>query len=58
MNYWPGTNIKKSQNNAFDWRGQSKITSDRSWKQSHIGQQNADNGLEKRKTIIVYSKPK
>ena len=20
MNYWPGTNIRKSHNNAFDWK--------------------------------------
>ena len=53
MSYWPGTNIKKSQNNAFDWRGQSKITSDTKFKQSYIGQKNASNGLEKRQIIIA-----
>lgn len=21
MNYWPGTGIKRSRNNAFDWKG-------------------------------------
>ena len=23
MNYWPGTNIQRSQGNAFDWRNHS-----------------------------------
>ena len=58
MSYWPGTKIKKSQNNAFDWRGQSKITSDMKFKQSYIGQKNASNGLEKRQIIIAYSRSK
>lgn len=58
MSYWPGTNIKKSQNNAFDWRGESKITNDIKFKQSYIGQKNVSNGIEKRQTIIVYSRPK
>lgn len=58
MNYWPGTNIKKSKNNAFDWRGGSKITNDVKFKQSYIGQKNVSNGIEKRQTIIVYSRPK
>lgn len=25
MTYWPGTNIPKSQGNAFDWQGQSSF---------------------------------
>ena len=25
MNYWPGTNIFKSMNNAFNWKGQPSI---------------------------------
>jgi hypothetical protein len=60
MSYWPGTNIRKSNGNAFDWKGISQITNERKWKDSVKGTQNStvNVGTEKRQSIIIYSKAK
>jgi len=58
MTYWPGTNIPKSQKNAFTlWRepGQSIVTKDRLWQMAEIGAQNAK---KTDKVQIVISKKK
>jgi hypothetical protein len=43
MKYWPGTNIAKSSNNAFDWGKPSDAMQDhlRHAKQSHAGSVNS-----------------
>ena len=57
MNYWPGTNIPKSQGNAFTlWKeGKPSLANNHKWKQSIIGQQNAKNSG---KNQITFKKPK
>lgn len=57
MNYWPGTNIPKSQGNAFTlWKeGKPSLVNNHKWKQSIIGQQNAKNSG---KNQITFKKPK
>ena len=59
MNYWPGTNIVKSTNNAFtDWKhGRSKITSSAEWRMSQAStKQMAGSGGDPKKQFTVYSK--
>ena len=59
MTYWPGTNIRKSTNNAFtEWRyGRSKITNSTEWRMSQASsRQNAGAGTDPRKQFTVYSK--
>lgn len=53
MNYWPGTNIPKSQGNAFtSWKeNRPSLANNIKWKQSLIGQQNAKHS-EKNQIII------
>lgn len=43
MNYWPGTKIVKSQNNAFTlWKeNRPSIANNTKWRQSLIGQKNS-----------------
>lgn len=54
-NYWPGTKILKSKNNAFDWRtNKEALTSNHDWKQSVAGTYNAS--LKKSSIFTVYSK--
>ena len=54
MNYWPGTNIPKSNGNAFtNWKdGRPSIFNNKNWKQSYVGQQNSLNPDKKQ---IMYS---
>ncbi len=58
--YWPGTNIIKSQGNAFDWqRSASRVTSSKEWKMSQASTlQTAGSGTDKRKQFTIYSKAK
>ena len=59
MNYWPGTNIVKSQNNAFtDWKNtKSKITQTKEWKNSQASQiAMAGRGSDPSKQFTIYSK--
>ena len=59
MNYWPGTKIVKSQNNAFtEWKTTpSKITATKKWKQSERATQTmAGTGGDPMKQFTVYSK--
>lgn len=60
MNYWPGTKIPKSTNNAFtSWKTgeRSAITSSREWRLSEIATKNmAGTGTDKRKAFTIYSK--
>ena len=60
MNYWPGTNIVKSQNNAFtSWKDgvRSKITDNKEWRNSQASTvQMAGKGSDPRKQFTVYSK--
>ena len=59
MNYWPGTNIPKSQGNAFtEWKkGRSQITNSKQWKMSEASTlQNAGSGTAKNKQFTIYSK--
>lgn len=60
MSYWPGTNIKKSKNNAFDWKNQISLAQDKDWKDSAQKAKNAiaNAGIEKKQSIIIYSKAK
>lgn len=57
MNYWPGTKIIKSKNNAFDWHsGTSKIAADRSTKKTNTSTiQNTKMGTDFRK-FTTYSR--
>lgn len=57
--YWPGTNIVKSQGNAFtDWKnGGSRITNTKEWKMSQASTlQTAGSGTDKKKQFTIYSK--
>jgi len=61
MNYWPGTKIIKSENNAFtEWKqGRSRITTSRDWKQSEASTlQTAGSGTNPRKQFTIYSRAK
>ena len=41
MNYWPGTEIVKSMNNAFNWRSEpSEVTSTKEFKLSVAAKRN------------------
>lgn len=55
MNYWPGTNIPKSMNNAFtDWkRNGSSFAASTSWRVSH---ESSKSMTEKAKNNITYSR--
>lgn len=57
MKYWPGTNIVKSQGNAFTlWKeNRPSLANNQKWKQSLIGQQNAFS-LDKRQIHFKKSK--
>lgn len=59
MIYWPGTNIIKSQGNAFtDWKkGGSRITNTAEWRMSQASQiHNAGAGMDPKKQFTIYSK--
>ena len=60
MIFWPGTNIPKSQNNAFTlWKTgeRSKITNTREWRNSQAStMQMAGTGSDKKKQFTIYSK--
>lgn len=58
MTYWPGTKIRKSTGNAFDWRNtQSNITQSKEFKLSQSSSINmAGKGTEKGKSFTIYSK--
>ena len=61
MTYWPGTNIVKSQGNAFtSWKyGGSSITTSKEWRMSQAStQQLAGTGTDPRKQFTIYSKAK
>ena len=60
MNYWPGTNIIKSQGNAFDWRkGTSVVTNDKEIKLSNISKiKMAGAGSDPKRSFTIYSKAK
>ena len=60
MRYWPGTNIVKSTNNAFDWRKErDSIANSKEFKQSyHSTMVNSGNGAHKNKTFTIYSRAK
>jgi hypothetical protein len=60
VKYWPGTSIKKSTGNAFDWKNQISLAQDKDWKDSAQKAKNAiaNAGIEKKQSIIIYSKAK
>lgn len=60
MNYWPGTKIVKSTNNAFNWRTTtSKIAATKQWRQSERATQTmAGTGGDPLKQFTIYSKAK
>ena len=56
MIYWPGSNIIKSNGNAFDWRGKVSVMSD---KKSLIAQKNATTEKAKQNRVdIIFAKEK
>ena len=60
MNFWPGTKIRKSRNNAFDWRdGISVIVNDKHIKASnHSKTMMAGAGSDPKRAFTIYSKAK
>lgn len=54
MNYWPGTKIVKSTNNAFNWRRPSEVTSTKEFKASVAATRNTH--MQKSRKFTVYSK--
>lgn len=56
MNYWPGTKIVKSMNNAFtSWKtANSEITNSKEWKASEAAKRGAQ--MQKSRQFTVYSK--
>lgn len=56
MNYWPGTNIPKSQGNVFTtWKNKTSLANNLKWKQSVIGQKNAKQS-DKNQLVLKKSK--
>ena len=60
MKYWPGTNIRKSHNNAFDWRDSKSIFSvDKEIRISNNTKiQMANSVADPKRSFIIYSKAK
>lgn len=59
MKYWPGTNIVKSKNNAFDWRNQTSRVIDRNLMNSQQATlTNTGNGTDKSRAFTIYSRAK
>ena len=59
MKYWPGTNIVKSKNNAFDWRNQTSRVIDRDLMNSQQATlTNTGNGAHKSRAFTIYSRAK
>lgn len=57
MNFWPGTKIRKSHGNAFDWktRDPSYVLQDKDIKAVNlINKQKAE--LESKRSFTIYSK--
>jgi hypothetical protein len=55
MNYWPGTKIVKSMNNAFNWRTEpSEVTATKEFKASVAAKRNTQ--MQKSRKFTVYSK--
>jgi len=55
-NYWPGTKILKSNNNAFNWQAKKEVLTDnKAWRQSVSG---TFNESLKKSTFTIYSKAK
>ena len=59
MKYWPGTNIVKSKNNAFDWRSRPSRLVDRDLLNSQQATlTNTGNGAHKSRAFTIYSRAK
>lgn len=57
MNYWPGTKIVKSTNNAFNWQIKpSEVISDKEFRASVAATRNTQ--MQKSRQFTVYSKAK
>ena len=55
MNYWPGTKIVKSMNNAFNSRTEpSEVTATKEFKASVAAKRNTQ--MQKSRKFTVYSK--
>lgn len=55
MNYWPGTDIPKSKNNAFDWQKKpSEILSSHDWKSAESARRQTV--TNPRRSFTVFSK--
>lgn len=54
MTYWPGTQIIKSENNAFNWRRPSEVTATKEFKASVAASRNTQ--MQKSRKFTVYSK--
>ena len=55
--YWPGTRVPKSRNNAFDWRGKpSEVFQTISWKTAQAAAVSAEKAKGKTVAFTIYSK--
>ena len=60
MNYWPGTNIPKSQGNAFtSWKTTHQTPRDSKAKQMRLnGVMTKPEDLSLKKSFVIYSRAK
>lgn len=58
MNYWPGTNIPKSNGNAFtSWKTAEQISKESKTKQMRLsGVMTKPEDLSRKKSFTIYSK--
>ena len=55
MSFWAGSKIKKSEENAFSWKGESKIMKDPSMKRIQADKAHRKQNIEPRYSGLVLA---
>jgi hypothetical protein len=55
MSFWAGSKIKKSEDNAFNWRGNSVLMKDPSMKRIEVANQIKKKNIEPRYSGLVLA---
>jgi hypothetical protein len=55
MSFWAGSNIKKSDDNVFSWRGNSELMKDPSMKRIEVANQIKKKNIEPRYSGLVLA---
>jgi hypothetical protein len=55
MSFWAGSNIKKSDDNVFSWRGNSELMKDLSMKRIEVANQIKKKNIEPRYSGLVLA---